>query len=600
MDPELLDLIARLAELNDDELADLNTRLLALFDETRDAEVVNLELLTELTGHIESIRVEDDRRQTEATEAAAEIARLNELVHPPAASDDAGDGEDGSDDADEGDSTDGEDGDPADSNTDDATADADQPREAVAAAATSARPARTPLSQLSARRPAAAAPEAPDGRIAQVITAGANATGRSAGQSLADAHEIAEVLSESLSSMVTSKLTPGQKFHVARIRTPYPEERQLSPDDAGTNERRIQAVVASAREGARRAHDGHGAEALVAAGGLCAPVAVRYELETVGDDYRPVRDALVSFDGSRGGVRFMTSPTLSEVDTDGTDAAVSQWTHDQDLAALTDTGVRKPVFRIDCGDEVTEYTYAVPARVRIGNVLARTNPERVGAVTRLVGVAHSRFAEQLLLARMKTLSTQTMEENSPILGSTRDFKQALVKAAWATRSRNRMTESEPLRVIAPDALVAHVAIDLSRELPGAPTERLTVQASQMLRDIGNAEGVTVSFTPDMPTHVAPAQAAAAQLVDLPSPIEWVIFPEGTFGFLDGGSLDLGFAAGTPIRDSDLNAANDYELFMENWEGVAKFGGVQSLWNRSYLCPTGTTSGTDVVDCGEAS
>ncbi len=38
---------------------------------------------------------------------------------------------------------------------------------------------------------------------------------------------------------------------------------------------------------------------------------------------------------------------------------------------------------------------------------------------------------------------------------------------------------------------------------------------------------------------------------------WLLYPEGTFQFLDGGRLDLGVC-----RDSTLDATNDYESFVE--------------------------------------
>ena len=49
-----------------------------------------------------------------------------------------------------------------------------------------------------------------------------------------------------------------------------------------------------------------------------------------------------------------------------------------------------------------------------------------------------------------------------------------------------------------------------------------------------------------------------------------MFSEGTFLFLDGGTLDLGI-----IRDSSLVGTNDYKMFVETFEGVAKVG-IESL------------------------
>jgi hypothetical protein len=56
---------------------------------------------------------------------------------------------------------------------------------------------------------------------------------------------------------------------------------------------------------------------------------------------------------------------------------------------------------------------------------------------------------------------------------------------------------------------------------------------------------------------------------------------GAHLFLDGGTLDLGI-----VRDSTLNSTNDYQQFMETFEGHA-FIGVESLWVEQDICPSGT-------------
>lgn len=49
-------------------------------------------------------------------------------------------------------------------------------------------------------------------------------------------------------------------------------------------------------------------------------------------------------------------------------------------------------------------------------------------------------------------------------------------------------------------------------------------------------------------------------------VGWLLYPEGTYQFLDGGRLDLGV-----VRDSTLDATNDYETFVETFESVAMRG-----------------------------
>jgi hypothetical protein len=64
---------------------------------------------------------------------------------------------------------------------------------------------------------------------------------------------------------------------------------------------------------------------------------------------------------------------------------------------------------------------------------------------------------------------------------------------------------------------------------------------------------------------------------------WYIFAEGTFLFLDGGTLDLGV-----IRDSTLVGTNDYKMFVETFEGVAKVG-IESLKVTSTINVNGVAA-----------
>ena len=56
-------------------------------------------------------------------------------------------------------------------------------------------------------------------------------------------------------------------------------------------------------------------------------------------------------------------------------------------------------------------------------------------------------------------------------------------------------------------------------------------------------------------------------------------------YLDGGALDLGL-----VRDSTLNSQNDYQIFYEEFFGLA-FIGLESFKVTSNVCPNGLTAGT---------
>jgi hypothetical protein len=51
-----------------------------------------------------------------------------------------------------------------------------------------------------------------------------------------------------------------------------------------------------------------------------------------------------------------------------------------------------------------------------------------------------------------------------------------------------------------------------------------------------------------------------------------------------------------VRDSTLNAANDYQVFAETFEATAFIGDAGSFEVTSAVCATGESSGAGTVDC----
>jgi hypothetical protein len=73
------------------------------------------------------------------------------------------------------------------------------------------------------------------------------------------------------------------------------------------------------------------------------------------------------------------------------------------------------------------------------------------------------------------------------------------------------------------------------------------------------------------------------MLEFPDTFTWYMFAEGTFLFLDGGTLDLGI-----IRDSTLVGTNDYKMFVETFEGIAKVG-VESIKVTSTIAVNGVAA-----------
>jgi hypothetical protein len=114
-------------------------------------------------------------------------------------------------------------------------------------------------------------------------------------------------------------------------------------------------------------------------------------------------------------------------------------------------------------------------------------------------------------------------------------------------------------------------------MPGDGT--LSVSESEINGYLANSN-VTMVGSPD--ATVFGSQSSGA-MNGFPSTFDWFLFAEGTFLFLDGGTLDLGI-----IRDSTLVGTNDYKMFLETFENVAKVG-IESLKITSTFVVKGTAA-----------
>jgi hypothetical protein len=381
------------------------------------------------------------------------------------------------------------------------------------------------------------------------ITAAADIQGVPAGSELSSLREVADAIVKRLRTMGNSvRGADGERLSVATFTASYPEDRDLG-NDIVSNSEKIQSVLDPA--------------AITAAGGSCAPVATRYEIFSFNEETaRPVRDALVTFGADRGGVRFVTPPTLEDLD-----GAVSTWTIDDDESAV-DGSPTKPSLRVECGDEVVVYTDAIPLILTFGNMGARAYPELVARHTELGMVWHSRYAETRLLTRIGALSTAVTSAQE--LGAARDILVAVDQAAAGYRNRHRLSADTPLRVLLPEWVRAALRADMVKQAPGDGIEAAMNLADSTINSFFSSRDVNVSWFLDGEAGQIMGAQATGALNSFPENLVWYMFAEGTFLFLDGGQLDLGV-----VRDSQLNSTNDYQLFFETFEGVAKVG-IESL------------------------
>ena len=407
------------------------------------------------------------------------------------------------------------------------------------------------------RRPVAQASVAP-----VAITAGADIPGYTAGSPMNDMKDVASAFEKRIHALRRVNGGDGEQHIVASVATVYPESRTLT-QDAESNWAKVQAVT--------------GPEALVASGGHSAPFEVKYDIFGLGTTDRPLRDALPKFQADRGGIRFVTPPVLSSFAN-----AVGIWTAAND-SAETPSPASKLSLTVSAAGENTVATDAVTLQLQFGNLMSRAYPELIARHNELGLIQHAREAEGQILTRLTALSTAVT--STSIIGVARDFLVTLGRAAANYRGRHRLGADAPLRVIAPFWVKDAMAADLTLAMPGDST----------LNAYAEIDGLLASRNINITYHIddfSSSQSAAA-LNEFADTFVWYMFAEGTFLFLDGGTLDLGV-----IRDSTLVGTNDYKMFVETFEGVAKLG-VEGLVVTSTISVNGAAAGLRDTNGGVA-
>lgn len=351
----------------------------------------------------------------------------------------------------------------------------------------------------------------------------------------------------------------GDKTVIASLHSGREEANLGSPEaglravevTAAAHEHKLRGLLAAAASGQP--------EAITAAGGLGAPEDTDYSLIGFESADRPAKSALPTLPTSRGGIRFMRSPTLS-----ATEGAHAVWTVEDDIEAATNAAVRKPSLRITPGPEIVMNVQAITNIITVGNLITRAYPELVSRWLELSTATHARLAETQLVTQIGSLCTGVTGQSQGDRGTTRILLPLLERAAVGMRYRQRMKPDFPMQLFLPHWAKAVLRTDLALQEPGDATLGVTdAELTQYL-----------AFRNIAPTWLMEGEAgqgfnpqAPGNVVDWPTRILCYLFPAGAFSLMDGGTLDLGM-----IRDSTLNAANDYQMFMETFEAAVYRGG----------------------------
>ncbi len=409
------------------------------------------------------------------------------------------------------------------------------------------------------------------------LVASAGIEGVTEGKEL-DRIGLAQAMISKRGRMVSTAPGSSEQVIVASLNWEYPEERKLRATDPEGNFSKIWKVTGTDAVGI---DPDTGKDMLLADGGYCAPFTPLYDSPVFATAYRPVKDDLPGFNADRGGITW--APPLDIADIDD---AIGIVTANED--AQGGTFARKSCQVLECDDFNEAELAALFHCVQFGNMGSRAWPERVAQFNEVVMAAWARMAERNLLTLMKADSTLVTAAAATYgYGVVSNLLAEVLVAAAAYRNRHRMRPETKLRVKFP----AWVKEMLVTDLISSQFDRFSYNINgvdQLFRD----NNIAVSYYIDSASGDGMEFAAqtAGALLKYPTTVAWFLYAEGTFLFLDGGSLELGI-----VRDSTLNANNNYQIFGESFESLA-FTGVEALHVVSTVCANGQTgpAGTTIT------
>lgn len=402
------------------------------------------------------------------------------------------------------------------------------------------------------------------------LVASAGVRGAKPGDILKDPMALAHVISKTalaIGKPMKSAHGTEERFSIASMRIPFPEERTLKANDPHGNMAKIQQVGTPWLGQT-------GIDALTASGGLCAPLTPFYNQPLLSTAARPVRDALPNYMAERGGISVPTPGTIADITT-----AITVITEEED--ALGGTYATKSCQDFTC-PTWTDVAVTVIAHCReYGNLNAMAWPEGIAFQNDLTMAAHARVSDGYLLDRIGSLSLSLTSAQG--YGAISQVVGALIKARASTISYLRMPAGSRFRALIPFWLIDVLAWDLVNSQFG----RFEYGPDSFVGLLARY-GIDVSYFLDEETgtgQVFSAEVTGGAIDNFPSTAYAYVFPEGTFLHIDSGDLELGI-----VRDSTLNSTNDFQVFGETFENVARIGPAQAAKKIAITaCPSGTVA-----------
>lgn len=415
--------------------------------------------------------------------------------------------------------------------------------------------ARPSLADIAARRPVTAEPE-PEPAPTAIVAAAIGAESDRMGTQFGEPSDVYEALFAG-----RRNLTTNGRHAIARI--PMNTGHTLH-NDPQVNWETLRAVSRGAQAAAQEN------QPLVAAG-FCAPSEPVYDFFSISS-----LDGLLSIPEVNAPRGRITYPEIIDLPSLLPEVAIGG-----DYTAADDSnGVNKPVYTVNCGADRTFELTAHPTRVKFSNFDEMFHPERVSHVTGEVMATAAHNVNLSLISDIVAATDTTTVVNGDTGGGT--WVEVVRALAWHSsyiRNHWRMPRNTVLDVIIPDWVISALVADQVARDSSIDYVFEVARIEAALRRIN----VNVQWVYDWQ---APVNAGT-----FPTNFNFLMFPSGTVVKMRGMTLDLGV-----VRDSTLNTTNDFELFVETFEGIAIVGPAVFYVTGTEVCPTGATGVREAIAC----
>lgn len=427
-----------------------------------------------------------------------------------------------------------------------------------------------------ARRFAPVGSEPPPAKLA--VTASVDIPGVARGEGVDSLDRMVDIFQRKAKSMPVTSGNPNNQL-VASIRNEFEHviDDRSSP---GQVEELIRHITSPEKK-----------DALVAAGGWCAPSEIRYDFFNIACE-----DGLIdlpTFGVSRGGIQFPVSPSLADVFSGTAFGGFSVpfsvtsnpwlWTEASDIAAVTGSPT-KPCIRVPCPDFDEERLECYGICLTAGNLTDDAYPEATRNFLRLLMAAHAHAVNGRLISLMVARSEAAIDTGSFAVTGQPVYQQVYGGLSLATvdyRARYGMCQDDVLEVVAPFWVKDVIRADLAWR---NGTEARQIPDSEIQSHFA-ALNVRVQWVNDWQVRGVGQFGNATEMDDWPTSATFMVYAAGTFIQGNGLQLDLGV-----VRDSVLNETNDHTAaWSEECHLIARVGHESRQYTINF-CVNGKTGG----------